>query len=844
MNSLMTCLQRYRAILPLLVATALFSAIADAQTACNGKALYTATIVSGQLTCANGACHGPSPAANQNKLRNGENNGPVIGAAISNVAEMRFLAGKLATAQLADLGAYIATPTVTCTAAAPIASLSSTSLAFASTNVGATAATQVATLTNTGTAALVIASTALSGADFAIASTTCTAGLSVAVGGSCTVTARFTPTAAGARTGSITINHNASPATSTVSLSGTGVAVVVTAPAATLSASSLTFSSTNVGTAAATQVVTLTNSGTAALVIASATLSGADFAIASNTCTAGLSIAVGGTCAVTVRFTPTAAGARTGSISISHNANPASNAVALSGTGVAVVVGAPAATLSGTSLTFTSTAVGATSAAQSITLSNTGTAALTLGATAITGNFLTLANNCTSGTSIAVGGNCSITVAFSPLSVGALSGSITIAHNATPASSNVSLSGTGAPGVVPGAPVATASASSVTFPSINVGTASAGQLWTLTNTGSANLTISAMAVSNPEFSATINSCTVGATVTPGASCMLTVAFTPSATGARSAILSISHNASPSTTAVSLVGTGVIPTISLPVAQLNETALLLPATGLGAVAPGFAVTLSNTGNAPLVLGGLFASPSEFRVASTNCSAGTSLSPGAHCTAIVTFAPAAIGDKTGSVTFNHNAQPNSTTLPVSASGMAAPTTTPVTRLMVEYLYTPLNYYFITSRDSDKTLLDGVATFQPTGATFPVYATQQGEMRGITRFYFDQVAKNKQRGSHYYALLDADLLALADQNPGRSKAAGMAQNKGLDSFAYLPVVPGVGGSCSAGLLPVYRLFRGNANFPDDPNHRFTTSLTTYNDAITAGWDGEGVNFCVPAQ
>lgn len=75
-------------------------------------------------------------------------------------------------------------------------------------------------------------------------------------------------------------------------------------------------------------------------------------------------------------------------------------------------------------------------------------------------------------------------------------------------------------------------------------------------------------------------------------------------------------------------------------------------------------------------------------------------------------------------------------------------------------------------------------------------------------------------------------------------MAQNEGLDSFACLPLVPGVGGSRAAGLLPVYRLFRGNANFPDDPNYRFTTGLTTHNDATTAGWDREGVNFCVREQ
>lgn len=69
---------------------------------------------------------------------------------------------------------------------------------------------------------------------------------------------------------------------------------------------------------------------------------------------------------------------------------------------------------------------------------------------------------------------------------------------------------------------------------------------------------------------------------------------------------------------------------------------------------------------------------------------------------------------------------------------------------------------------------------------------------------------------------------------------QSEGIDSFAFRPVIEDVGGTCAAGQSPVYRLFRGNARFPDDPNHRFTTSLATYNIAVTAGWDGEGVKFC----
>ena len=71
-----------------------------------------------------------------------------------------------------------------------------------------------------------------------------------------------------------------------------------------------------------------------------------------------------------------------------------------------------------------------------------------------------------------------------------------------------------------------------------------------------------------------------------------------------------------------------------------------------------------------------------------------------------------------------------------------------------------------------------------------------------------------------------------------------EGVDSFAFLPLIEGIGGSCAAGLIPVYRLFRGNARFPDNPNHRFITSTALFNDFVSQGWEGEGVKLCVPAS
>src|SRR5437660_49853 len=83
----------------------------------------------------------------------------------------------------------------------------------------------------------------------------------------------------------------------------------------TLSPSSLSFPSQLVNTTSAVQTVTLTNTGTAALSVTSIVASG-DF-MQTNTC--GTSVAAGANCAISVTFTPTATGTRTGAVTITDN---------------------------------------------------------------------------------------------------------------------------------------------------------------------------------------------------------------------------------------------------------------------------------------------------------------------------------------------------------------------------------------------------------------------------------------------------------------------------------------------------------------------------------------------
>ncbi len=175
-------------------------------------------------------------------------------------------------------------------------------------------------------------------------------------------------------------------------------------------------------------------------------------------------------------------------------------------------------------------------------------------------------------------------------------------------------------------------------------------------------------------------------------------------------------------------------------------------------------------------------------------------------------------------------------------AATTTAPSTTRMIEYRHPSLDYYFITSRPAEIALLDATPPFVRTGQSFLVFTNNAIGAHPITRFYFDKVAVGGLRGSHFYTLVDAELLALVGLNPTNAPLPKLPVSEGVDSFAFLPLVEGIGGSCAAGLTPVYRLFRGNARFPDNPNHRFTISLAIFNDFVAQGWDGEGVKFCVP--
>jgi|GEM_PF-491646 len=146
-------------------------------------------------------------------------------------------------------------------------------------------------------------------------------------------------------------------------------------PEASLSASSLDFGSVTQGMSSSAQSVTLSNPGNAALAI-TGIAAGGDF---SETNTCGTSLAAGGTCTITVVFTPSTNGTRTGTLSVTDNAANSPQSVSLSGTGVAPVTigtqsgGSTTATVSsGDTATFALSLTGATGFSGTVNLACTG----------------------------------------------------------------------------------------------------------------------------------------------------------------------------------------------------------------------------------------------------------------------------------------------------------------------------------------------------------------------------------------------------------------------------------------------------------------------------------------
>lgn len=317
--------------------------------------------------------------------------------------------------------------------------------------------------------------------------------------------------------------------------------------------SSVDFGHQPAGQTSGNRIVTFTNVAAVPTTIASVALAGVnsgDFRVTGGTC-AGATVAVDGTCTVTVAFAPAAAGTKTASLRITPTGTGPATLVAL--TGIADQAAAPAATVTPGVLAYGSVASG-----QPVTLSttvkNTGTAPLVVGNPTLTGTgasgYSITANTCT--VAIAPNATCSISVKYAPTALGSQTGSLVIPHNAGTGSTTVSLTanGLGSSFTLTPSPVAFSTVNrnatkSLTVSVKNVGTI-VGQVSAASITGT----------NAAAFTVTGAGC-LGTSLAANRSCNLTVTFRPTLVQAYSASLVVTGDLTtvPTTVQAALTGTG-------------------------------------------------------------------------------------------------------------------------------------------------------------------------------------------------------------------------------------------------------------------------------------------------
>ncbi len=408
----------------------------------------------------------------------------------------------------------------------PTAVLSVPNLTFLKQQVGTTSAAQNLILTDNGSAALSITSIVASG-DFA---QTNTCGTSLAAGASCTISATFTPTTFGVRSGQIVITDNASTGNSqTIGLSGSGFSGAVS-----LSPSTLSFGNQVVGTISAAQTVTLTNTSSAPLTITGLSRP-MDFTVASNCPVQPSTLAGGASCAISISFSPTFMGTAAEQVTLTDSAADSPQSITVTGTSIQAVI-----TFTPSSLSFGNQVVGTATNPQTATLTNTGTADLTIASltpianTGVPGsNYVDTSKNvletdtCPRAPStVPPNGSCTITVSTKTTAWGSLSGSIAASDNAQGSPQYLSVSETAYSGQVKFSP------SSLTFDNVLVGATSLPRAVTLTNSGSAPLFVASISGDGTynETDDCPRPTTSSTSLAPGASCTINVTFVPFRSG--------------------------------------------------------------------------------------------------------------------------------------------------------------------------------------------------------------------------------------------------------------------------------------------------------------------------
>jgi uncharacterized repeat protein (TIGR01451 family) len=385
-----------------------------------------------------------------------------------------------------------------------------------------------------------------------------------------------------------------------------------------------------------------------------------------------------------------------------------------------------------------------------------------------------------------------------------------------------SLVGSGVPTATPAVIFAS---QGLDFPPQVFAASTAPRIFGLTNTGSANLTVSAITSSLGDFGAT-HDCT---NVAPGASCALAVTFTPAATGSRTAILAMSSNATGSPHKITVSGTGVAGSGGAqadvahtqssnvnPALSGRDAIFTLVATNNGP-APATGVTITSTVPAGAIF--IWSAPGCVHAPGTvTCNVG-SIAAGSSASVKLVVRPTAAGSiSLDSSVVAVEADPNgannqaSISIPVSPS----PAGTPIQRYRL-YSDVTKEHHFTTDLNEYNVLGTYVGTWVQEGTVGKIL-NNPGAFSAVTAVPYYRLYDNNTRWHHW----------TTDAN--EYYTLGLVYSgwnmEGVDGY----ILPTQG----AGTIQLYRL-----NYPALGSlHHWTIDANEYNTLITPayGWVGEG--------
>ena len=312
---------------------------------------------------------------------------------------------------------------------------------------------------------------------------------------------------------------------------------------------------------------------------------------------------------------------------------------------IPLIGGLPPVGVSPNSLSFGNEVVGTTSPAKTVTLKNTGTGTLEISSITPSGDFAISANTC--GATLAGKKSCKVSITFTPMALGKLTGTLTFTDYAANSPQTVPLSGTG---VDP----ATLTPATATYAAQAEGTTSAAKVFTLTN--NQNVALDNIVISTTgDFAVSATTCTTS--LAAKGKCTISVTFMPAATGSLTGQLSVSDSASNSPQTSNLTGTGVVP------ATLTPASATYAAQKVGTTSAAKTFTLTNDQTVAMT-GIAISTTGDFAISATTCT--TSLAAKGKCTMSVTFTPTETGTRMGQLSVSDSASNSPQTSALQGTG----------------------------------------------------------------------------------------------------------------------------------------------------------------------------------